>query len=174
MTITRCQWLLLAMPDLRPHAALFAADLAAALARFLGSHKCLPGGCRRSRDGAFRRLFPPQARTTNDTIAECRGEAGQGAFGGQAVVRTFGQRAWGVRREQEKPRLSQCRNSRGSPDSSGPRPERTGSRRGRRYTASGSSTCLASRLRATCRRRLMVPTGARNRAAISARLWPWT
>ncbi len=42
------------------------------------------------------------------------------------------------------------------------------------YTAQSSSTCSASRLRATCKRRLMVPSGASNSSAISSSERPRT
>ena len=42
------------------------------------------------------------------------------------------------------------------------------------YTATSSSTSLANRFRATCRRRLIVPTGAWNSSAISISERPFT
>ncbi len=42
------------------------------------------------------------------------------------------------------------------------------------YNAIRPSTCLAKRLRATCKRRLIVPTGASNSSAISTSDLPLT
>lgn len=46
--------------------------------------------------------------------------------------------------------------------------------RSKHYTATSASTCLASRFRAVCSRRLIVPSGASNWSLISSNDWPST
>jgi hypothetical protein len=90
-----------------------------------------------------------------------------------------GERKWHTN-DNKKPRVQQ--GTRGMetnvnaalPSGTGPRAGSVRMRSVLPYTATSSSTSLARRLRATCRRRLMVPTGASNSSDISISERPFT